>query len=114
MPLPPGTLVYVRNAPIPSSRGVVDPLGGDLGGSCERESVPGIPIGPLAHDHRSWSGERLQPGGHIDRLPGDQAFALPSVDRQRSLRRWVRDNVVIALSVAFGIGLLIGLFLQAP
>ena len=41
-------------------------------------------------------------------------FALPIVDRQRSLRRWVRDNVVIALSVAFGIGLLIGLFLQAP
>ncbi len=61
-----------------------------------------------------WEMARVTPAAITEWLRRRGVFALPSVDRQRPLRRWVRDNVVIALSVAFGIGLLIGLFLQAP
>jgi hypothetical protein len=57
---------------------------------------------------------RVTPAAIVEWLKRRGVFALPSVGSQRSLRRWVRDNVVIALSLAFGIGLLIGLLVRAP
>jgi hypothetical protein len=57
---------------------------------------------------------RVTPAAIVEWLKRRGVFALPNVGSQRSLRRWVRDNVVIALSLAFGIGLLIGLLVRAP
>jgi len=57
---------------------------------------------------------RVTPAALVEWLKKRGVFAMPSVGRQHSLRHWVRENVVIALSLAFSIGLLIGLLPRAP
>ena len=57
---------------------------------------------------------RVTPAALVEWLKKRGVFAMPSVRRQRSLRRWVRENVAIALSLAFSIGLLIGLLPRTP
>jgi hypothetical protein len=57
---------------------------------------------------------RVTPDALLAWLIKGGVFAMPSVGRQRSVRRWVRENVVIALGLAFSIGLLIGLLPRTP
>ncbi len=57
---------------------------------------------------------KVTPAALVEWLKKRGVFEMPSVGRQRSLRHWVRENVVIALSLAFSIGLLIGWLPRAP
>jgi hypothetical protein len=56
---------------------------------------------------------RVTPSAIIEWLKRRGTFDLPNVQKRRSARRWVRDNVVIAFGLVFGIGLLIGWLLRA-
>ncbi len=56
---------------------------------------------------------KVTPASLVEWLKKRGVFTMPNVRRQRSLRRWVRDNVVITLSLAVSVSLLIGLLLGA-
>jgi hypothetical protein len=57
---------------------------------------------------------RVTPAALVEWLRKRGGFAMPSLRRRRPLRRWVRENVMLALCVAFSIGLLIGLLPRTP
>jgi hypothetical protein len=56
--------------------------------------------------------DRVTPAAIIEWLKRRGTFDLPNVKKRRTIRRWVRDNVVIAFGLVFGIGLLIGWLLR--
>jgi hypothetical protein len=55
---------------------------------------------------------QITPATIVEWLKRRGGFKLPSVEKRLTLRRWLRERLFIALSLALGIGIVLGCLLR--